>query len=219
MADFSWLGDYAEQFLKSPSWTAPITEFIDEHCLCFGEDEEHRLDETEAHAKFCALIDDLLCAHLLQVDVSPDDFARYTATELPGNSAAKKMLVDDLASISDFLVFKRMMVARNKSLDAEATKEAEKVAAVEKENEAANAAPAAAAKPQKEMLDAVLRKRQAERDLQLKKWLEDPEPPKKTAVPTIQKMSAAQMREAMKAGTEHRAPGKSFVKSLQGALA
>ena len=30
MAELSWLGDYAEQFLKSPSWCVPIAEFIDE---------------------------------------------------------------------------------------------------------------------------------------------------------------------------------------------
>ena len=48
----------------------------------------------------------------LQVDVSPEDFAKYAGSQLDGNSHAKKLLLDELSSISDFLVFKKMMVSR-----------------------------------------------------------------------------------------------------------
>ena len=34
------------------------------------------------------------------------------------NRHAKKILVDELSSVSDFVVFKTMMLERNKSLDA-----------------------------------------------------------------------------------------------------
>jgi hypothetical protein len=217
MAETSWLGDYAEQFLKSPSWTVPLMEFIDSNCVLFSEvDEEHQFSQTECHQKFCELIDNLFCAHLLQVDVSPDDFAEYAATHLDADSRAKKLLVDELTSISDFLVFKKMMVARNKTLDAEA-------APREPMQEIGNAVAAEAAGPAKvagvESRDAVLRSRQKEREEQLRKWLEDPEPKKTTAAPAMKKMSASEMRAVMATGTDYRAAGgKSFVKSLQAAF-
>jgi hypothetical protein len=217
MAETNWLGDYAEQFLKSPSWTVPLMEFIDSNCVLFSEiDEEHQFSQTECHQKFCELIDNLFCAHLIQVDVSPEDFAEYAKSQLDANSHAKKILVDELTSISDFLVFKKMMVSRNKSLDAAA-------ASREPMQEIGNAAVAEPAAPAKvsalETRDAVLRSRQKEREEQLRKWLEDPEPKKTTAVPAMKKMSAAEMRAVMATGTDYKsAGGKSFVKSLQAAL-
>jgi hypothetical protein len=220
MADVSWLGDYAEQFLKSPSWTVPLTEFIDSNCVLFSDlEEEHQFSQTECHQKFCDLIDNLFCAHLLQVDVSPEDFAKYAGSQLDGNSHAKKLLLDELSSISDFLVFKKMMVARNKSLDAQAAPREP----MQEIGNAVGADAAAASGTAKvgglEGRDAVLRSRQKEREEQLRKWLEDPEPKKTTAAPAMKKMSAAEMRAVMATGTNHRAGGgKSYVTSLQAAL-
>jgi hypothetical protein len=181
MAELSWLGDYAEQFLKSPSWCVPIAEFIDEHCALFLDEEESTFPQTECHQQFCGLIDSLFCAHLLQVDVSPEDFAEFAAKCLStaGNSHAKRILVDELSSVSDFVVFKKMMLDRNKSLDA-ATAEAAAAPnppSPERKpmNEIGNAVPVApiagVAKAIGYDRDGVLQLRKAERDEQLRKWL------------------------------------------------
>lgn len=220
------MGDYAEQFLKSPSWAVPIAEYIDDNSVIFDDEEEHTFAQTECHQNFCNLIDSLLCAHLLQVDVSPDDFAQYAGQQLDGNSNAKRVLVDELSSVSDFLVFKNMMVSRNKGLDKQATEAIEIQPVVDKENVGnapVSVAPIAGAtnKPGGYGRDAVLQMRKKERDEQLRKWLEDPADKKAGAStgPPLRKMTASELRDVMKTGTEARGEKPSFLNSLQKALA
>jgi len=110
-----WLKDYATQFMKSPSWSGPIRQFIDDHSGIFdtSNPEENKLEYTQVHDCFKELVDSLLAAHLLEVDISPEDFAAcYDANAKADPEFAD--ITEQLVSVSDFLVFKRMMVARNK---------------------------------------------------------------------------------------------------------
>mmetsp|Transcript_82756 Transcript_82756/g.146136 ORF Transcript_82756/g.146136 Transcript_82756/m.146136 type:complete len:207 (-) Transcript_82756:149-769(-) len=112
-----WLKDYATQFMKSRTWAGPIKEFIDDHCGIFDttDPEENKLEYTQVHDCFKDLIDSLLAAHLLEVDISPEAFAAcYDANAKADSEFAE--ITQHLVSVSDFLVFKKMMIARNRSL-------------------------------------------------------------------------------------------------------
>ena len=54
-------------YLKSPLWTTEVCNFIDEHCILFGEEEENSFAHKETHDNFVKLIDvklDGFCAEL-----------------------------------------------------------------------------------------------------------------------------------------------------------
>lgn len=112
-AGSEWLGDYVVAFLKSPSWTSPIEAFIRANVSVFnGSDlEDNKLEYTSLHTAFKNLIESLLAAHLLDVDVSPDEFAEIFEA-CCWNDARLEPVAAQLASVDDFLVFKRMMMAR-----------------------------------------------------------------------------------------------------------
>merc|ERR1719277_1072912 len=73
----SWLTDYVVQFLVGPSWTGPIEQFIDERCVFFDlpNPDDNKLEYTEIHNEFKQLVDSLIAAALVDVDVTPEAFA------------------------------------------------------------------------------------------------------------------------------------------------
>ena len=40
------------QFMKSPAYTVPVVDFIDENCLAFDNEEESKLELSAIHNKF-----------------------------------------------------------------------------------------------------------------------------------------------------------------------
>jgi The ARF-like 2 binding protein BART len=44
--NLEWVYDYFVQFLKSPGWSLPIIQFIDDNCSHFNNDQENKLIYT-----------------------------------------------------------------------------------------------------------------------------------------------------------------------------
>jgi hypothetical protein len=121
--DLEWLSDYLVSALKSPTWVVPIAEFVDQQCQMFDDAEENKLEYTICHNDFKRLIDDLFTAHLLEVSVTPDQFNGFCQHGLTTKQSLHHILIEQLLSVEDFLVFKAMMVKRNADLDHKAALE------------------------------------------------------------------------------------------------
>lgn len=120
--DYEWLSDYIVNALKSPTWVAPIAQFVDERCGIFDDVEENRLEYMSCHQEFKILIDDLFLAHLIDVSVTQAQFEDFCQRGLQ-NKALHHILMEQLLSVEDFLTFKAMMVKRNAELDQKAALE------------------------------------------------------------------------------------------------
>jgi len=114
-----WISDYVIGVLKSPTWVAPISEFIDEHCRIFEDTEEYEHYHNQCHLDFRQLVDSLLAAHLMDVSVTPEQFDRFCEGGLSSNSSLHRTLVEQLLAVEDFLTFKAMMTKHNAQLDRE----------------------------------------------------------------------------------------------------
>eukprot|EP00933_Yihiella_yeosuensis_P081364 TRINITY_DN94959_c0_g1_i1.p1 TRINITY_DN94959_c0_g1~~TRINITY_DN94959_c0_g1_i1.p1 ORF type:complete len:244 (+),score=49.99 TRINITY_DN94959_c0_g1_i1:99-734(+) len=111
-----WLNDYVTQFMKSPSWSGPLKNFIEENCCIFDftNPEENKLEYTDVHNAFKELVDSLLAAHLLEVDITPEAFAAsYDA--LAQDDPQFNSITEQLVSVADFLVFRNMMMTRSRT--------------------------------------------------------------------------------------------------------
>jgi len=115
-----WLSDYVLAFLKSPSWVAPIAQFVDERCIIFEDEEENKLEYTECHNEYKELIDSSFAAHLLEIDVTGEQFEQFCQQGLSTNPTLHRVLVEQILSADDFLIFKAMMTKRNADLYREA---------------------------------------------------------------------------------------------------
>jgi len=73
------------EYLQSPIWKNPIMDFIDENCIVFEDEEENRLEYTDVHNKFKALVDKQLEAYIQDLGITPQDFV------MACSAAAKKI--------------------------------------------------------------------------------------------------------------------------------
>merc|ERR1719296_419408 len=101
---------------RSPTWFSPIAKFVDENCGIFEDQEENKLEYTFIHNAFKQLIDELLEAHLQELSVTQEQFARFCQHGLSGENEFHTELVEQLLSVDDFMIFKAMMVKRNAQL-------------------------------------------------------------------------------------------------------
>lgn len=115
----AYISDYVVAILKSPTWVSPIAKFVDDNCGIFEQEEENKLEYTLVHNAFRQLVDNLLVAHLVEMELSTEQFMRFCQRGLSGNNELHRSLVEQLVSVEDFLVFKAMMVKRNCEINRE----------------------------------------------------------------------------------------------------
>ncbi|CAK9116969.1 unnamed protein product [Durusdinium trenchii] len=120
MADQDRVSQLVIGIFKSPTWIIPISQFVDQNCLVFEDQEENKLEYTLVHNSFKQLVEDLLAAHLVEMDISTDEFNSFCEYGLSGSNELHRSLVEQLISVEDFLVFKAMMLKRNSELTREA---------------------------------------------------------------------------------------------------
>eukprot|EP00435_Cladocopium_sp_Y103_P036999 s1572_g9.t1 len=106
--------------VRSPTWIIPISQFVDQNCLIFEDQEENKLEYTLVHNSFKQLVEDLLAAHLVELDITTDEFTSFCEYGMSGSNELHRSLVEQLISVEDFLVFKAMMLKRNSELSREA---------------------------------------------------------------------------------------------------
>jgi len=119
-AELDWVSECFFAIFQSPTWTGPIGKFVDEHSGTFEDAEENKLEYTPIHNAFKVLVDDLLTASMMELSVTPEQFARFCEEGLRGDKALHRSVIERLLSVDDFLVFKAMMVKRNAELHREA---------------------------------------------------------------------------------------------------
>lgn len=122
MADENaWVVDLVIQFMHSPSWNEPVNSFISQKCTLFDNfEEENRHEYIEVHHEFRGLIDNLLAAHLLQVDISPEDFENIVLQSNFAEDQRMERIASQLAAAEDFLSFKSMMIEHHIKIQQQA---------------------------------------------------------------------------------------------------
>lgn len=123
MSDCAWILDGVTQFVRSPMWTAPVNNFVDEKCIFFDSNAEMKLEYTPIHHEFQELVDGLLTTYISELGVPMEDALNaIKASEHPTH----KQLVEYLIYLDDFVSFKKLMEKRNVELELEALRELEK---------------------------------------------------------------------------------------------
>ncbi|CAE8705489.1 unnamed protein product [Polarella glacialis] len=109
--DSAWLVDMVIQFMHSPTWNDPLNAFISEKCVMFDNfQDENKHEYVEVHNEFRGLIDNLLTAHLLQVDIQPEDFEKQILESDLAQDPRMQRVVSQLIAAEDFVSFKTMML-------------------------------------------------------------------------------------------------------------
>ncbi|CAI9623736.1 unnamed protein product [Staurois parvus] len=118
--DAEWVLDSVLAFLKWPLWTGPLTDFIEQKCSVFDDDdEENKLSYTEIHNEYKELVEKLIQEHLNEMGISEEQFQEACTAPFAHSPEVKSML-QPVFAIEDFVTFKEMMLQKNIELQLQA---------------------------------------------------------------------------------------------------
>lgn len=118
-AEVEWVVDSIAGFLRSPSWSIPIVEFVEQKCDVFDDEEESKLSYTEIHQEYKALVEKLLDTYLKEVGINEEKFQEACMSPLAKTRTSQAILQPVLAA-EDFRLFKEMMVQKNIEMQLQA---------------------------------------------------------------------------------------------------
>jgi len=119
--DNSWLIDMMITIMHSNTWNEPLTGFITDKCMLFDNfEEENKHAYMEVHNEFKILVDNLLAAHLIEVDIMPEEFEKQLIESGLIEDPRLQQVVGQLMAAEDFMTFKTMMVERHTSMQMQA---------------------------------------------------------------------------------------------------
>ncbi|XP_073484228.1 cilia- and flagella-associated protein 36 isoform X1 [Aquarana catesbeiana] len=117
--DAEWVLDSVLAFLRCPLWTGPVTDFIEQKCSVFDDDEENKLSYTEIHNEYKELVEKLIQGHLNEMGISEEQFQEACSAPFAHSPEAKNML-QPVFAVEDFVTFKEMMLQKNIELQLQA---------------------------------------------------------------------------------------------------
>ncbi|CAD8176906.1 unnamed protein product [Paramecium octaurelia] len=120
----NWIYASILQYLTSPIWNITISEFIDQNCIVFDDEEENKLEYQALFKKYKKMMANLVDNMMNELGVKEEQFAEQVEKGL--KHPKEKQVFEKLLTIDNFLVFKTQMIKRNKELELEALKEIEK---------------------------------------------------------------------------------------------
>jgi hypothetical protein len=118
--DVSWLVDVLQGMFALDTWSKPLSAFVDSECAAFEDSTEEIPGAlSNVHNRFRELVEGLLESHLNSIGLSGEAFASLAASAAP-NSELRHLIDTQILAVDDFLMFKRVMIARNQALNREA---------------------------------------------------------------------------------------------------
>ncbi|XP_020369882.1 cilia- and flagella-associated protein 36 isoform X1 [Rhincodon typus] len=114
-----WMVEGIAGFLSSSCWTIPITDFIEQNCAVFDDEEENKLSYTEIHQDYKDLVEQLLEGYLQDVGIQEDQFLEACNSPLAQSESFQPVFQPVLAA-EDFQVFKSLMLQKNIELQLQA---------------------------------------------------------------------------------------------------
>ncbi|XP_007890582.2 cilia- and flagella-associated protein 36 isoform X2 [Callorhinchus milii] len=114
-----WVVEGIAGYLSSPCWTIPTTDFVEQNCIVFDDEEENKLSYTEIHREYKELVEQLLEGYVQEVGIQDDQFLEACSSPLAQSESFQPVFQPVLAA-EDFQVFKSMMVQKNVELQLQA---------------------------------------------------------------------------------------------------
>lgn len=115
-----WIIESIIQLTRSRQWRRDIRNFTESNCLTFENKEENSHDHYKIYNDFIQLVEKKLETFIVEIGLTEQEF--YMGVQLAYQMKAYSNFVEQLLSLEDFELFKRMMIKTNKKLEYEARK-------------------------------------------------------------------------------------------------
>uniref|UniRef100_G3P9P6 Cilia- and flagella-associated protein 36 n=1 Tax=Gasterosteus aculeatus aculeatus TaxID=481459 RepID=G3P9P6_GASAC len=112
--DSEWVVESIVGYLGSPEWVVPVTDFMENKCTVFDDEDENKLSYTEIHQQYKTMVENLLGNYMQEVGINEQQFLDACTSPF-AQSVFQTVLATD-----DFQIFHSMMVQKNMELQLEA---------------------------------------------------------------------------------------------------
>ncbi|XP_061084064.1 cilia- and flagella-associated protein 36-like [Conger conger] len=117
--DSEWVVESIAGYLGSPEWVIPVTDFMENKCTVFDDEDENKLTYTEIHQQYKVLVEKLLENYMEEVGISEQQFTDACSSPFAQSKALQAVFQPVLAT-DDFQVFRSLMVQKNVELQLQA---------------------------------------------------------------------------------------------------
>ncbi|KAG7283161.1 hypothetical protein CRUP_000523 [Coryphaenoides rupestris] len=102
----SWVLESIVGYLGSPEWVIPLSDFMENTCSVFDDEDENKLTYTEIHEQYKQLVEKLLDNHMEEVGINEQQFVDACTSPF--------------AKSKTLQMFRSMMVQKNMELQLQA---------------------------------------------------------------------------------------------------
>ncbi|XP_062375812.1 cilia- and flagella-associated protein 36 isoform X2 [Sardina pilchardus] len=117
--DSEWVLESIAGYLGSPEWVIPVTDFMENKCTVFDDEDENKLTYTEIHQQYKELVEKLLENYMQEVGINDQQFVEACASPFAKSKALQGVFQPVLAT-DDFQMFRSLMVQKNMELQLQA---------------------------------------------------------------------------------------------------
>ncbi|KAI3363402.1 hypothetical protein L3Q82_012017, partial [Scortum barcoo] len=117
--DSEWVVESIVGYLGSPEWVIPVTDFMENKCTVFDDEDENKLSYTEIHLQYKKLVEKLLDNYMQEVGINEQQFLDACTCPLAKSKTLQSVFQPVLAT-DDFQMFRALMVQKNMELQLQA---------------------------------------------------------------------------------------------------
>ncbi|KAK6293723.1 cilia- and flagella-associated protein 36 isoform X2 [Coregonus clupeaformis] len=117
--DSEWVVESIAGYLGSPEWVIPYTDFLENKCTIFDDEDENKLTYTEIHQQYKHLVEKLLETYMQEVGINEQQFLEACSSPFAKSKTLQTVFQPVLAT-DDFQMFRSLMVQKNMELQLQA---------------------------------------------------------------------------------------------------
>ncbi|XP_039640086.1 cilia- and flagella-associated protein 36 isoform X2 [Perca fluviatilis] len=117
--DSEWVVESIVGYLGSPEWVIPVTDFMENNCTVFDDEDENKLSYTEIHQQYKNLVEKLLENYMQDVGINEQQFLDACTSPFAKSKTLQSVFQPVLAT-DDFQIFRSLMVQKNMELQLQA---------------------------------------------------------------------------------------------------
>lgn len=117
--DCEWVVESIVGYLGSPEWVIPVTDFMENKCTVFDDEDENKLSYTDIHQEYKKLVEKLLDNYMQEVGINEQQFLDACSSPFAKSKTLQSVFQPVLAT-DDFQMFRSLMVQKNMELQLQA---------------------------------------------------------------------------------------------------
>uniref|UniRef100_A0A3P8RUB9 Cilia- and flagella-associated protein 36 n=1 Tax=Amphiprion percula TaxID=161767 RepID=A0A3P8RUB9_AMPPE len=117
--DSEWVVESIVGYLGSPEWVIPVTDFMENKCTVFDDEDENKLSYTEIHQQYKKLVEKLLENYMQEVGINEQQFLDACTSPFARSKTLQTVFQPVLAT-DDFQMFRSLMIQKNMELQLQA---------------------------------------------------------------------------------------------------